>query len=98
MIADKKDKILEITEPWTLNDPDYLKRLNEDRSQVLWLHGDPGKGNMILAIAQRIDNNSSIALVYFFYDSQASRRRTSSLILRGIFYQNLYQRPDLAIH
>ena len=107
MIANKKDKLLESTDSWMLNDTTYLKWLNNDRSRVLWLHGSPGKGKTMLAIAlieelskriQQIGNSPRQALVYFFCDNQDDRRRTASLILRGIIYQILCQHPDLAVY
>lgn len=107
MIANKKDKLLETTDSWMLNDTTYLKWLNEIRSRVLWLHGDPGKGKTMLAIAlieeftrklQLDEKLSDKALVYFFCDNQDDRRKTASQILRGIIYQVLCQHPDLAVY
>ncbi|MCJ1269015.1 hypothetical protein MMC22_008903 [Lobaria immixta] len=107
MIANKKDRLLETTHSWMLNDAIYLNWLSESRSRVLWLHGDPGKGKTMLAIAlieeftkrlQRAENGSNSTLVYFFCDNQDDRRRTASLIMRGIIYQLLCQQPDLAVY
>ena len=107
MIANKKDKLLETTDNWILNDLTYLKWLDERQSRVLWLHGDPGKGKTMLAIAlienfsktARISESASDeALIYFFCDSQDDRRKTAPLILRGLIYQILCQRPDLTIY
>ena len=110
MIASKKDRLLTSTNSWMLNDTTYLKWLNEDRSGLLWLHGSPGKGKTMLAIAaieefkkklQQIETTSEspkLALVYFFCDNQDDRRKTASFILRGIIYQILCQYPDLAVY
>ena len=107
MIANKKDKLLDTTESWIMKDPTYIKWLQDGPSLVLWLHGDPGKGKTMLAIAlieefsrkhrmDRFANNT--ALVYFFCDNQDDRRKTASLILRGLISQVLCQRPDLAVY
>ena len=44
----------------------------------------------------RFANNT--ALVCYFCDNQDDRRKTASLILRGLIYQVLCQRPDLAVY
>ena len=107
MIANKKDKLLDTTESWIMKDPTYIKWLQDNQSLVLWLHGDPGKGKTMLAIALieefsrkfRMDQSANTtALVYFFCDNQDDRRKTASLILRGLIYQILCQHPGLAVY
>ncbi|KAL8889355.1 MAG: hypothetical protein Q9192_006031 [Flavoplaca navasiana] len=107
MIANKKDRLLETTDSWMLRDATYQKWKSEDHTRVLWLHGDPGKGKTMLAIALVDDltkhirttaEDTSSALVYFFCDNQDDRRANASLILRGILYQILYQQPELTCH
>ncbi|KAI4194041.1 MAG: hypothetical protein LQ346_003773 [Caloplaca aetnensis] len=107
MIANKKDRLLESTDSWMLKDTTYGKWKNENQNRVLWLHGDPGKGKTMLAIAinddltkhiQAAGEGASLALVYFFCDNQDDRRRSASLILRGIIYQILCQQPELTVH
>ena len=107
MIANKKDKLLDTTESWITKDATYNKWLQDGHSRVLWLHGDPGKGKTMLAIALiedfsrklRSDQSSNdTALVYFFCDNQDDRRKTACLILRGLIYQILCQHPDLAVY
>ncbi|KAI4273225.1 MAG: hypothetical protein LQ337_004785 [Flavoplaca oasis] len=107
MIANKKDRLLETTDSWMLKDAIYQKWKSEDYTRVLWLHGDPGKGKTMLAIALVEDltkhirttaEDTSSALVYFFCDNQDDRRGNASLILRGILYQVLCQQPELTCH
>lgn len=107
MIANKKDKLLDSAKSWILKDDSFVKWLNEDSSGLLWLHGDPGKGKTMLSIAlveeltKRIQGGETSlrgSIVYFFCDNQDDRRRSAPLILRGIIYQLLCQRPDLAVY
>ncbi|KAL8833814.1 MAG: hypothetical protein Q9170_004074 [Blastenia crenularia] len=106
MISNKKDKLLHATDSWMLKDTAYQKWLEENHSRVLWLHGDPGKGKTMLAIAlveefkkmSRVEGSSRSALVYFFCDNQDDRRRSALHILRGIIYQMLCQYPALAVY
>lgn len=107
MIANKKDRLLDLTDSWIQDNPEYLIWRREDRSSVLWLHGDPGKGKTMLAIAliegfartfPVVENPSNIALLFFFCDSQDDRRKNASLILRGLVYQVIGQSPALALY
>lgn len=75
MVANKKDKLLETTDSWMLKDATYIKWAEKDHSRALWLHGDPGKGKTMLAIAliesltkkiERDAERSRSALLYFF--------------------------------
>jgi hypothetical protein len=52
-VQDDKNKLVHGTCSWILGDPVYTKWLNEDRSQILWIHGDPGKGKTMLTIFLR---------------------------------------------
>lgn len=107
MIANKKDKLLDTTDSWIMIDATYINWLEDERSLVLWLHGDPGKGKTMLAIAliEEFSRNLRLgqstkdtALLYFFCDNQDDRRKTASLILRGLIYQILCQHPELAVY
>ena len=107
MIASKKDKLLDTTQSWIIHDASYSRWLQDDRSLVLWLHEDPGKGKTMLAIAlidnfarklQMEQSAQDTALLYFFCDNQDDRRKTASLILRGLIYQLLCQHPRLATY
>ncbi len=102
-IQDTKDNYLEGTCSWILTDPTYKEWLRNDQSRILWIHGDPGKGKTMLAISQiieltdRIERSTvaSATLPYFFCDNKDDRRNNAVVVLRGLLYQLLCQRPSL---
>lgn len=107
MIAHKKDRLLDSTDSWIQGHPEYLTWRQEHHSSILWLHGDPGKGKTMLAIAliesftktlPAFERPPNTALLFFFCDSQDDRRKSASLILRGLIYQVIGQNPGLALY
>lgn len=106
-IQNKQDKLLEGTGAWLFSDHCFTKWLNEAGSNLIWLHGDPGKGKTMLAISlvkelterTRLQGSApSTALVYFFCDNKDSRRKSTTAILRSLIYQLICQQPELCIH
>lgn len=102
-IQDDKDKLVQGTCSWILGDPVYTKWLNEDRSQILWIHGDPGKGKTMLStfliaeLRKRVEQSNNLNQVeaYFFCGNKDDRRNTGVAMLSGLLYQLLCQRPAL---
>ncbi|KAJ0421776.1 hypothetical protein BJY00DRAFT_323062 [Aspergillus carlsbadensis] len=70
------------------------------RSNLLWLHGNPGTGKSTMAITMAEEPpkqpyfDSSKTLAYFFCDSSAADRRTAVSVLRGLLYQLIKSRPE----
>jgi len=81
-------------------DPIYDRWFREHLSGILWLHGDAGKGKTNHAIRQvtelrnRVANSTAI-LLYFFCDDKDNRRNSAVMIVRGLLYQLVCQRPNL---
>ena len=103
LIIDTRDQLLKGTGSCVLRDPTFTEWLNDDRSSVLWLHGDPGKGKTMLAtslieeLSKKIaaeDTAASITcLAYFFCDNTDGRRSNATSIIRTILWQLFCQRP-----
>ncbi|KAK2593246.1 hypothetical protein QQS21_009045 [Conoideocrella luteorostrata] len=78
---------------------------SEDQaSQVLWLHGNPGTGKSTLAIfltealSKDFSATNGKTLAYFFCDSAFDTRNTATSIVRGLLLQLIQQHPQLLSH
>jgi len=83
---------------WVFEQPTFRDWVEEDRSQLLWVHGDPGKGKTMLMISGIAKlsirlKDSNTGLLYFFCDAADDRRNTVIAVLRGILYQLICQYP-----
>ena len=47
-----KDKLLEDSYVWILDNPAFQRWRDNDETQLLWIKGDPGKGKTMLMIGQ----------------------------------------------
>jgi NACHT domain len=77
-------------------------KTSSNYSNILWLHGLPGKGKSTMAITlvEELPNTPFFAsgqklLAYFFCDSSSEDRTTATGILRGLLYQLVRQQPEL---
>jgi len=99
-IQDTKHQLQAGTCSWMSTDPIYDRWFHEHLSGILWLHGDAGKGKTNHAIRQvtelrnRVANSTAI-LLYFFCDDKDNRRNSAVMIVRGLLYQLVCQRPNL---
>ena len=93
---------------WILETPELKTWLGEaegsprNQTNILWLHGHPGKGKSTMAITlaeellKRIYlSTSSGTLVYFFCNSNIEERKTATAVIRGLLYQFIKQHPQL---
>lgn len=97
VIRHKAGAPVEGTTSWLFRNPAYTIWMNTD-ADILWLHGNPGKGKTMLALAavQELEEKielegptSKSVLGYFLCDSKDDRRNTPVSILRGLIHQLL---------
>src|SRR5436190_1842443 len=50
-ILHSKDNLLDGSCTWVLSDPAFVDWWNKDDIRILWIHGDPGKGKTMMAMA-----------------------------------------------
>lgn len=104
-ILGRKDKLLKDSCLWICNDPGYLRWRDSDESQVLWLHGDPGKGKTMIMMALTDEIPKMAAMTspstvssYFFCQSTNSNNNSATSVLRGLIYLLVKDRPKLLAH
>jgi NACHT domain len=87
---------------WILRHRDFTNWRNEDKTRLLWIRGDPGKGKTMLLIGVIRELQKSIhpmgLLSYFFCQGTDSRLNNATAVLRGLMYQLLIQQRCLISH
>ena len=87
---------------WVLGNKNYLEWEEAKDSKVLWIHGNAGKGQPIIAssvmqhLEDREKQTEGFYLAYFFCDEKASHRRTIRDVLKLLIRQMVLKNRDLA--
>ncbi|KAK6448538.1 hypothetical protein FP744_10004788 [Trichoderma asperellum] len=108
-IEDIKGGLLEDSYRWILEHSDFQQWLNDERSRLLWIRGDPGKGKTMLLcgivndLSHRTrskDQNANAlhVLSYFFCQAADERINSATAVLRGLIYLIVDQQPRLVSH
>jgi hypothetical protein len=100
-IEETKGGLLEGSYRWILGNPNF-KKWRDEKGQLLWIKGDPGKGKTML-LCGIIDELKKLAgktslLSYFFCQATDSRINNAKAILRGLVYMLVRQQPSLISH
>lgn len=72
--------------------------MDSPQTELLWIHGEPGKGKTMIAmflvdmISARISGNRMEILSYFFCDNTTDKRNTTLNPLKSVLHQILKQR------
>ncbi|PVH98433.1 hypothetical protein DM02DRAFT_46188 [Periconia macrospinosa] len=108
-IISAKGERVDGTCEWVTHDDRYQAWLNDDGdsngcTRLLWISGGPGKGKTMMSVylteelerhTERADNAH---LLFFFCSAEDNNRNTAVAVLRGLVYQIIDKRPQLAKH
>ena len=104
-IEESKDQLLEGSCAWVLEDPAFLHWWTRGDSQLLWIHGDPGKGKtmMMIALISEVskklkDQPGCNRLAYFFCQNTSEHLNSTVSVLRGLIYFLVDQEKKLVRH
>lgn len=104
-IEANKDKVLEGSCSWVMEDPAFVSWWDREDSRFLWIHGDPGKGKTMMMIsliseASRMldDRPGANVLAYFFCENTNEKLNTAVSVLRGLIYILVDQEKTLVRH
>ena len=87
---------------WALTNENYIKWEEAKNSKVLWIHGNAGKGQPVIAcsiihhLQHQIGKREGVHLAYFFCDEKDSHRRTIRDVLKVLIRQMIWKNRDLA--
>ncbi|KAL9078303.1 MAG: hypothetical protein Q9157_002766 [Trypethelium eluteriae] len=104
-ILNAKDPLLDGSCTWILDDLAFRRWQEDDACQILWIHGDPGKGKtmMMMALIEEITDritthNSDATMAYFFCQNTIQELNHAAAIVRGLTYLLVDQKPELIGH
>ena len=98
ILADK-DEPIEGSCSWVFQDPAFQAWWNdEEQSNILWIHGDPGKGKTMIVAAAidelsrgLIHTSQSGALAFFFCQRTDERLNSAVAIVKGLIFSLVAQ-------
>jgi len=100
-ILTRKDELLEGSCSWVLDDPAFCRWWsNEGPPRLLWIHGDPGKGKTMMAMAlieeltARLRGNPQPSRVVAYVFCQNGLNDAAG-VLRGLVYFLVRERREL---
>ncbi|KAL8910028.1 MAG: hypothetical protein Q9171_004654 [Xanthocarpia ochracea] len=88
---------------WVLKNEIYDQWKTMEASQLLWIHGDPGKGQAVVATAlvQELEQHAkqgNVFVAYFFCDEKEKNRRKAIDILKLLIRQMIRKTSSLTEH
>jgi len=101
-IEETKGGLLEDSYHWILEHSDFQQWRNDQKSRLLWIKGNPGKGKTMLLCGIINELKTSMAktdlLSYFFCQATDSQMNNAIAVLRGLVYLLVDQQPSLISH
>lgn len=104
-ILHAKSTLLSESCAWVFQDVAFRAWSEEpDSSNVLWIHGDPGKGKTMIMMAaiEELENRlkrglEDGTLIYFFCQKSDERLNNAAAVLRGLLHMLIVQTPHPVI-
>ncbi|EHK19202.1 uncharacterized protein TRIVIDRAFT_193671 [Trichoderma virens Gv29-8] len=97
-----KGGLLRDSYSWILQHSHFQQWRDDERSRLLWIKGDPGKGKtmLICGIVNELssETKTNTLLSYFFCQAADERINSATAVLRGLIYLAVEQRPQLISH
>jgi hypothetical protein len=100
-IEETKGGLLSDSYHWILNNASFQQWQQDQRSRLLWVKGDPGKGKTMLLcgiIDDELKRSKNSLLSFFFCQSTDSRLNSATAVLRGLIFLLVRQQPRLMSH
>ncbi|PVH68540.1 hypothetical protein DL98DRAFT_599436 [Cadophora sp. DSE1049] len=106
-IENTKGGLLRDSYRWILDNLEFRQWRDDERSRMLWIRGDPGKGKTMLlcGIIDEFKESTSAAsasrsylLSYFFCQATDDHLNNATAVLRGLIYLLAKQQPALLQH
>ncbi|PGG95325.1 hypothetical protein AJ79_10119, partial [Helicocarpus griseus UAMH5409] len=96
-LKENKDTLLFKAIEWVLQDSQYRHWQSEDNVRLLWIRGGAGKGKTMMSIGliERISQDNSCVVTYFFCQNADYELNTTEAIIKGLIRQLIRQRKEL---
>jgi hypothetical protein len=98
-IEDSKDLLLDKSYVWILNESSFSQWRKDEKTRLLWIKGDPGKGKtmLLIGINREISKHDpcSRLLSFFFCQEPDANLNNATAVLRGLIYRLVVQKPSL---
>ncbi|KAG7063385.1 Vegetative incompatibility protein HET-E-1 [Colletotrichum scovillei] len=84
----EKGGLLRDAYSWVLDHDNYRRWHKETRHNILWIKGDPGKGETMLlcGIIDELEMDPTHTLSYFFCQATETTLNSATAVLRGLIY------------
>ncbi|KAF7916712.1 hypothetical protein BELL_0420g00010 [Botrytis elliptica] len=96
-IEARTDRLLSKSCDWILNNKSYKSVIESDQSDLLWVHGQAGKGKTMLSmylvdtLSKQVAQNPCDQIAYFFCDNNTDQRNSTLHALKTVLHQVLKQ-------
>jgi hypothetical protein len=101
-IEQDKGGLLKDSYRWVLDNDDFRQWRDDQRSRLLWIKGDPGKGKTMLLcgiineLIESTTHNTNVS--FFFCQATDTRINNATAVLRGLLYLLVKQQKSLISH